>query len=132
MESQRHVQAVRHHSNAPRAPVVLVVTVLCVAFAASASGGGTGRTHTGTFPGTSGALATVSDRASERDIWSIHADGTELRRLTHGGSVAAPTYSADGRRLLYNLSHGGTIDIWMSDERGRRSHRLIADGADAV
>jgi len=50
----------------------------------------------------SGTIIFVSDRAGNQDIWSMNADGSNVRQLTtHPGLDAQPAPSADGRYIAF-------------------------------
>jgi Tol biopolymer transport system component len=71
----------------------------------------------------------VSTGASE--IWTIHADGTSLRRVTDVGHAENPKWSPDGTRLLFVRRFASTkpeAELWTSDATGRGARRLLAVG----
>ncbi len=52
-------------------------------------------------------------------IFTINADGTDLRQLTTGGRENQPTWSPDGKRIAYRAwPVGGQADIWVIDADG--------------
>jgi len=58
------------------------------------------------FTGRSGPflsrIAFVSDRSGQSELWMMNWDGAEPRQLTKHGSIAlAPTWSPDGRHLVF-------------------------------
>jgi Tol biopolymer transport system component len=58
-------------------------------------------------------------------IWSIHPDGTALRRLTSGPyDDRAPRVSPDGRQVAFSSDRGGSYDIWVLDLAGGGITRL--------
>ena len=58
-------------------------------------------------------IAFVSDRSSPGDIFIMNADGSDVRRLTSdGGHRGRPHWSADGRRLFFNLSSNDTTRVY--------------------
>ena len=54
-----------------------------------------------------------SDRSGKYEIWSIDANGSDLRQVTHttGGDVYYPIWSPDGARLLYQHRGAGNFLI---------------------
>ncbi len=47
-------------------------------------------------------IAFVSDRSGEPELWMMNWDGADARQLTKHGSIAlAPTWSPDGRQLVF-------------------------------
>lgn len=51
-------------------------------------------------------IAFVSDRSGGYEIWTIDADGTNLRQMTFGGTpgTSFPLWSPDGKQLLYRTN----------------------------
>ncbi len=47
-------------------------------------------------------IAFVSDRNGQSDIYTIRADGSRLRRVTHAGLNYRPRWSSDGTRLVFS------------------------------
>jgi eukaryotic-like serine/threonine-protein kinase len=66
-------------------------------------------------------VAFVSDKSGANEIWIADADGGNVRRLTSHGSAASPSFTPDGRSVVY---------IRLDD--GQRAWRLPLDGAPAV
>jgi len=69
-------------------------------------------------------LAYASDgggRPGQLEIWVVHPDGTEGKRLTEGATEYAsslgigPAWSPDGTKLLYlnKMFGGGAVDLWV-------------------
>jgi TolB protein len=85
-----------------------------------------------TFPGDSGRIVFSSDRGGvqfEYQLFSIRADGTDVRRLTHLPGLAAvyPNTSPDGRRVVFEGDDvNGTIDseLFVVSASGGQSHQL--------
>jgi Tol biopolymer transport system component len=60
------------------------------------------------------ASATLPDQPGFRtDIWTIRADGTDARQLTHGIFAVEPVYSPDGHRIAFGRIAG-------TDPQGRQ------------
>jgi Tol biopolymer transport system component len=96
-----------------------LLTLLAVAtmslVAVEGSGGGSARA---TLPGKNGLIAFSLDKGSGGEIYTIHADGTDLSRLTHlNGNAIAPDWSPDGSRIAF----------WLED---RTLYTMAADGSD--
>ena len=53
-----------------------------------------------------------SNRGGTSEIWTVNADGGELRQLTHAGGVACPVLAPDGRRLVYTR---GSVGAFLTD-----------------
>lgn len=67
------------------------------------------------------------------DIYSIRGDGSNMRALTNDGHSHTPTWSPDGRQILY--IHNSTVrttesqsnhpvELYLMDEDGKNSHLL--------
>ncbi len=64
------------------------------------------------------------------ELYVIRDDGTELRRVTIGGSTIedAPTWSPDGRAILYTRVHDGIRQRRIVDIDGRNDRELPGHG----
>jgi TolB protein len=64
-----------------------------------------------------------------QDIWSINADGTDLRRLTHSPwPEFDPSLSPDGRFIAYRSEPNEYPELWLMNADGMEQHRLTQDG----
>jgi Tol biopolymer transport system component len=85
-------------------------------------------------PGGSGAidLASLSGRIvfdNFQDVWSINADGTDLRRLTRSPwPEFDPSWSPDGRFIAYRSEPHEYPELWVMTPDGTGQHRLTWDG----
>ncbi len=70
-------------------------------------------------------LAFLSDRggAKATDLFVMHADGSNVERLTTTGGVSSPQYSSDGTRIAFVV--GGDIDV--VDLSTRAVHQITQD-----
>jgi dipeptidyl aminopeptidase/acylaminoacyl peptidase len=80
-------------------------------------------------------VRTATDPATGRrnaDIWIVPADGSAAPRALVAGeaSESAPRYTADGRRLVYVSTAGGSPQVWVAaaDGSGARQVTKIAAG----
>lgn len=72
-------------------------------------------------------LAFVGPYAGTRQIFVVNTDGTGLRRLTSPpGDSEGPTWSPDGRRLLFVRSRGDDTQIYTIGAGGGDLRRLTA------
>jgi TolB protein len=66
-------------------------------------------------------IALTSNREGDSEIYSMYADGTGVRRLTHSpGFDGAGPWSPDGRKMLFYRNTGG---VWVmnADGSGKRN-----------
>src|SRR5262245_2802977 len=65
-------------------------------------------------------IALNSNREGDSEIYSMNADGSSVRRLTHTPGVdGAGPWSPDGRKLLYYRNQGGQW-VMNADGSGKR------------
>ena len=62
------------------------------------------------------------------DIYTINPNGTGIRRLTYGGTVAFPVWSPDGRRIAYSLGGSKGYAIWVMNADGSGARTLTHPG----
>jgi Tol biopolymer transport system component len=66
------------------------------------------------------------------DIYTVRADGTDLRRLTSGpGDKGAVAFSPDGRRIAYRLWHDGIESVVVMDAAGGNATTLASNTVSA-
>jgi TolB protein len=123
-----------------------MVLTLIVLTACSGSGGG-GAPDPPALPSGSGVvpsaateaptgppidLASLSGRIvfdNLQDVWSINADGTHLRQLTHSPwPEFDPSLSPDGRSIAYRAEPHGHPQPWLMNADGTEQHWLARDG----
>lgn len=77
-----------------------------------------------TFPGKNGRFAFSRWREPKVALMTSNPDGTGVRRLTFAGSFESPSWSADGRRLVYvrgSITFSPfTLGVMRADGSGRR------------
>jgi Tol biopolymer transport system component len=84
-------------------------------------------------PKNSETIVFSSDRGGPWRLWSVSADGTNLRPLTHGGpedNDVDPVFTRDGRQILFSSTRGGTTGVWRAAADGTAAQR-ICDGDQA-
>jgi Tol biopolymer transport system component len=74
-------------------------------------------------------IALTTNREGDSEIYSMNADGTNVRRLTHSPKYdGAGTWSPDGRKLLfYSQRTGG--EVWVMNADGSRQRNLSRNRA---
>jgi Tol biopolymer transport system component len=87
-----------------------------------------------TYPGNPGVLVFGAVGAGQADLWSVNADGSNLKQLTATPAVRelCPAVSADGRHLASCRNVGGNFEIWTSDIGGGRDRQLTHLGGHAT
>lgn len=64
------------------------------------------------------------------DIYTVRADGTDLRQLTSGPGVeTAPAFSPDGRSIAYRVWQGGNDSLVVMDAGGGNPRTLATNGS---
>lgn len=81
----------------------------------------------------SGTIAFSSDRAGAWRLWTVNADGSDLKQVTQGDDAendVDPVFSGDGKTLLFSSTRGGNVGIWTVPVAGGDPKR-ICDGDQA-
>lgn len=83
-----------------------------------------------------GRLAFAARVDGSWDIFSVRADGSDLRRMTeHPADDRAPAYSPDGNHLLFQSRRDGNWEIYSLDlttgDVARLTHHMAYDGMPA-
>ena len=81
------------------------------------------------------ALSAVPNEAnaSGQQLFTVDADGTGLARLTYTDGDVYPSWSPDGKQILFSRVRGAVVDdeIWIVGAAGENEHRLtFGSGAD--
>jgi Tol biopolymer transport system component len=72
-----------------------------------------------------GVIAFSSDLGGNIDVWSIHTNGSDLRRLTDSsGADQSPTWSPDGRRVAFRSDRDGNDEVYVMDADGSHQRNL--------
>jgi Tol biopolymer transport system component len=58
-------------------------------------------------------------------IWVMNADGSARRRLTSRAGDGDPTWSPDGRRIVYRRDNGTNFDLWIVPAAGGKPAPLL-------
>ncbi|MGH3039402.1 MAG: TIR domain-containing protein, partial [Gaiellaceae bacterium] len=73
-----------------------------------------------------GAIAFVSDRSGENEIWTLPPDRSEPIQLTFDFEAGRPDWSPDGTQIVFASDRGnedGDLDLWILDtEDGSERH----------
>jgi TolB protein len=86
-------------------------------------------------------LVFVSTKSGVYDLYSMDADGSHQRRLTHGPRPSAsspeglfyavdPAFSPDGRTIAFASSRDGSLDLFAIDADGSHLRRLTSGPAE--
>jgi Tol biopolymer transport system component/DNA-binding winged helix-turn-helix (wHTH) protein len=70
-----------------------------------------------------GRIVYASTKNQQSDLWSINANGSEGRRLTHDSGFF-PSASRDGRLVAYVSAQGSTLHIWCMFADGGNKKQL--------
>jgi tricorn protease len=105
---------------------VLLLTIVTVAWLASAAAGG--------VPGRFMQYPTISGDTVvftyEGDLWSVPASGGSARRLTdHPGTEEAARFSPDGQTLVFTGEYDGAPSLYVMPATGGAPRRLTYSGA---
>jgi len=75
-----------------------------------------------------GKIAFMSDRAGNRDIWVMNADGSGVSQLTSDPGIDdQPSWSPDGRKTAFTSNRSGSYDIWVMKADGSGATDLTND-----
>lgn len=83
------------------------------------------------FPGDNGRIVFSSNRAVPSEIYSMNADGTDIRRLTWNATQDQfPRVSRDGTRIVFARTVAGNdLDIWIMNADGSGERQLTSGPA---
>ena len=101
----------------------MAATILVLAFVHPASA---------TFPGSNGMIAFVRPDHGANQIFTMNADGTGVRQLTHmapGHQAVYPAWSPDGSQIVFERVNARWEHnhIWIMEADGTDPHRLFSD-----
>ncbi|MDO8412917.1 MAG: Tol-Pal system beta propeller repeat protein TolB [Gallionellaceae bacterium] len=90
------------------------------------------------FPGSNSApawspdgkqLAIVLTRDNSSQIYLVRPDGSDLHRITFGGTLdTEPNFSPDGQSLLFTSDRGGSAQIYQMPTNGGAAVRMTFEG----
>lgn len=81
------------------------------------------------------AFTAVRPEVGHQEVWVMDADGGNARRVTTTPLAPAgrdltwsvhPTWSADGKRIVYASTRSGSTQIWMMDSDGSNQAQITA------
>jgi Tol biopolymer transport system component len=76
-------------------------------------------------------IAFTSNRDGLPQIYVMNADGSGLRRLSHGDAAdVTPSWSPDGQWIAFTSTRSGEPDIYIMDLNGANISRVTATGGD--
>ncbi|MBL7134519.1 MAG: PD40 domain-containing protein [Phycisphaerae bacterium] len=82
---------------------------------------------------TPGLIAFCSNRSGQWGIWTLRADGSDLKQVSKapaGAHDVDPVFSPDGRGILFTSTRGGKAGVWRMGADGSKPKR-ICDGDQA-
>ena len=72
-----------------------------------------------------GVIAYSSDLEGNIDVWSIHTDGTHLRRLTNSsGAHQTSSWAPDGRSIAFRSDRDGNDEVYVMNADGSDQRNL--------
>jgi len=60
----------------------------------------------------------ATDASSRFQIYSVKPDGSDKKQLTHQGSNVTPSWTPDGKRILFASDRAGASEIYLMNEDG--------------
>jgi Tol biopolymer transport system component len=80
--------------------------------------------HAASFPGRNGKIVFARDTGTPA-VYVMNADGSNPKLLARSGSdAAAPSWSADGSKIVFVANKGRSDDIFVTDRRGKHTRQL--------
>lgn len=105
-------------------PIATALSGAFLATSAPAQAASASATASAVLPGsTNGVIAFSDDRDGNREIYTVHADGSGLTRLTNDPAPdLQPRWSPDGSQIAYlHASH-----LWVMDADGTDAHEVAS------
>jgi dipeptidyl aminopeptidase/acylaminoacyl peptidase len=85
--------------------------------------------HAG-FPGTNGRIAFETNRDGNFEIYSMNADGSDQRNLTHNAAYdTLPAWSPDGAKIAFTSDRDGKYDVYVMNADGSDVRRVTSGTA---
>ena len=76
------------------------------------------------------AIAFISDRNGNTDIYRVNTDGSQLQQLTTDpGRDELPTWSPDGSQIVFHSTRGGYFQLYVMNADGTNQRRLVTSNA---
>jgi TolB protein len=77
-------------------------------------------------------IAFARESATKAGIFLMRADGSGLRALTPKGLQDSPTFTPNGRWIVYSRALPTDTSLWVMDLKGKHQRRLIRKAATAT
>jgi Tol biopolymer transport system component len=86
--------------------------------------------HNGRIFFSTGFLVAFPEYDGSAQVYSVRADGSHLKQLTHvpdGSAAGAPSVSPDGRTVAYTSNEDGTFALMLMSRSGAHQRTILTD-----
>jgi tricorn protease-like protein len=83
-----------------------------------------------TFPGANGLISFSSDRSGDFEVYTMHPDGSDLKRLTNApGNDGPARWSPDGSKMVFTSNRDGNAEVYVMNADGSGQTNLTNNPA---